>query len=213
MDESIVHKNESYTSIAFYSTRMSYMDLDFLLGAKTAFETSMTAIFNHKQLRAAEILEKQIKEQESSTSSNINTEKSSTDEIKIFEESLQTSDEKRVEEGSTISNDTSVDEATSSGTKSVLGSEQINSESSEALKRAIEDKKDVKAELKDLNNDVKFVPDLEGALSFKWSPFLTTYGLLSCLMTRIAYVKMVQERGFVMQCRYYLHLLSFFQSQ
>jgi hypothetical protein len=141
------------------------MDLDFLLGAKTAFETSMTAIFNHKQLRAAEILDKQNNEQENSSPSILNTEKSSTDEIKDFEESLQTSDEKKVEERSTISNDSSVYKATSSAEKSALGSEQSNSESFEASKEAIEEKNDIKAKLKDLNNDVTFVPDLEGARS------------------------------------------------
>lgn len=143
------------------------MEVDFLVGAKTAFETSMTAIFNHKQLRAAAILEKQIEEQDNPTPCINTTEKPSIDEIKNFEQSLRTASESKVEEGSTISEDASADKATASGAKSAVDSEQNNFESSEALRKALEEKNDIKAELKDLNNDVQFVPDLAGAQSFK----------------------------------------------
>ena len=149
------------------------MELDFILGAKTAFETSMMAIFNHKQLRAAEILAKQMEDQENASSSVIIAEKPSTDEIMNFEKSLEaTNDEKKIEDGSTISNTAaSVDKISATEVKSASSSEHSTSESSDALRQAIEAKKDEAAELKDLNNDVKFVPDLEGGLSRRWSPF------------------------------------------
>lgn len=158
------HK-ESQIPIPFCFTRAKYVELDFLIGAKAAFELSMTAIFNHRQLRAAEILEKQMKGQGNSTptiATRATTNDPSTDEIKNFEDSLLTSDEKKVEEGNTIYEHTSVDKATSSGAKSALGTEDMTSDSAESTRQALQVEKDIKADLKDLNNDVKYAPDLEG---------------------------------------------------
>lgn len=167
---SFEHK-ESETPIRIHSLRAKYTELDFLIGVQAAFEFSTTAIFNHRQLRAAEIIEKQMKGYGNSTPTiptTATTKDPSTDEIKNFEDSLLTADEKKVEEGSTIYEHTSVDKATSSGAKSALGTEKMTSDSTESTRQALQAEKDMKADIKDLNNDVKYVPDLKGLCRLKY---------------------------------------------
>lgn len=120
------------------------MDGDFPVGAQTAFKLAMTSIFNHKQIRAAEILENQSKEsQNPSESIPISANTASVDKV----EGAASSDAIPVQERNEDAN-------------------AADPESAEALRQKIEAAKDAKATLDDLNNDVKFVPDLEGLLEF-----------------------------------------------
>ena len=129
------------------------MDGDFPVGAQTAFKLAMTSIFNHKQIRAAEILENQSKESQNPSES-----------IPI------------------IKNIASVDKVEGTASSDVIPVQERNEnanaadpESTEALRQKIEAAKDAKATLDDLNNDVKFVPDLEGLSEFNLNPRFHEY--------------------------------------
>ena len=114
----------------------------------------MTSIFNHKQIRAAEILENQSKES------------------KVPSESIHSIENVNAgvkgEGGAASSNSTPVTEINEDTNAS-------DPESTEALRQQIEAAKDVKATLDDLNNDVKFVPDLEGSYELQPSLRLHEY--------------------------------------
>ena len=117
-----------------------YLEGDFHVGAHAAFKLAMTSIFNHKQIRAAEILENQSKESKvHSVSSHSSENRATGDKV----EDAASSSAIPVAEANESTNAT-------------------NTESTEALREKIEAAKDAQADLDDLNNDVKFVPDLEG---------------------------------------------------
>jgi hypothetical protein len=97
----------------------------------------MTSIFNHKQILAAEILEKQTKESQAPSDdiqNNANTAAGGTAEEAVLRGAIP------------------IDESNNAS----------DPESTEALRQKIQAAKDAKAALDDLCNDVKFVPDLEG---------------------------------------------------
>lgn len=138
------------------------MEMDFILGAKTAFESSVTAIFNHKQIRAAQLLSDQIEVENTDTTSTV------IDPIKEDSENTSaTHHGVKVSENKADSSSSHQDASSSSVSSTFVGTMPIldsDPESMEALKEKLEAKKDRDAVLKDLNNDVKFVPNLEGSV-------------------------------------------------
>ena len=125
------------------------MEYDFILGAKTAFESSVKAIFDHKQIRAAQLLSDQIEAEKADKIAAVASEES---------KSACISGDATVVGGDKVVSPLSSEDK-SAGTVPFADSDP---ESAEALRERIEAKKDRDAVLKDLNNDAKFVPNLEG---------------------------------------------------
>ena len=129
------------------------MEYDFILGAKTAFESSVRAIFDHKQIRAAQLLSDQIEAGKTDKMPAVAGETS--EECK----SASLSDHATLAKGENVGSSCSGDASPSSVTMPIVDSDP---ESADSLKEKIEAKKDRDAVMKDLNEDAKFVPNLEG---------------------------------------------------
>ena len=145
------------------------MEYDFILGAKTAFESSVKAIFDHKQIRAAQLLSDQIEAEKTDKIAAVADGKS--EESKGASSSAHAT----ISEGKEAGSGRSEDASPSSSTMPIVDSDP---ESAEALKQKIEAKKDRDAVMKDLNEDAKFVPNLEG-LSFLFSRSVADFSCIA----------------------------------
>ena len=145
------------------------MEYDFILGAKTAFESSVKAIFDHKQIRAAQLLSDQIEAEKTDKIAAVADGKSEESKSANF------SAHATISEGKEVGSDCSEDASPSSSTVPIVDSDP---ESAEALKQKIEAKKDRDAVMKDLNEDAKFVPNLEG-LSFLFSRSVADFSCIA----------------------------------
>lgn len=134
--------------------------MDFLLGVQQAFQSSVTAIFNHKQIRAAELLAKQINREESG-------ENSPSDEVARFTETLEknavTEEKQNTVNSATVkSGDVASSGAAADFSIPPISATESVEENEESKKKKIADLNEEKQDLKDLNNDAHFVPDLSG---------------------------------------------------
>mmetsp|Transcript_34812 Transcript_34812/g.33122 ORF Transcript_34812/g.33122 Transcript_34812/m.33122 type:complete len:413 (-) Transcript_34812:84-1322(-) len=156
--------------------RSTYMEVDFIMGAKAAFETSMTAIFNHKKLLAIQILNNKNKENMDERHSHIRSSEASSINKKVVDdinksENNETKFLNKFEEREALHDDLEPpdnkgDDGVDRGRKmsdGVEGSREMSDE-----KKINPDDRD---DLDDLIKGIAFVPDLTGIFDKKLAHF------------------------------------------